>query len=205
MVSGSPCERLADEGGHHAAILEPHARAVGVEDADDLRVDLVIAMIGHGHRLGETLGFVVDAARPDGIDVAPVFLGLRMDERVAVAFGGGGEQEPRALCLGQAERVVRAERTDLERLDRQLEIIDRAGRRGEVENIVHRAGEIDELRHIMLDELKSRVAREMRDIIGIARDEVVDGDDAVALGEEAVGKMGAEKAGAAGDNGHRGG
>ena len=39
-----------------------------------------------------------------------------------------GEQEARALRLGQAERLVRAERADLQRLDRQLEVVDRAGR-----------------------------------------------------------------------------
>ncbi len=105
-------ERLADEGGNDAAVLEPHARAVGVEDADDLGVDLVIAMIGHRHRLGEALGLVVDAARPDGIDVAPVFLGLRMDERIAVAFRGRGEEEARRPWPwpGRARCACRASR-----------------------------------------------------------------------------------------------
>ena len=114
-------------------------------------------------------------------------------------------RKPRAFGLGEAERVVRAERTDLERLDRQLEIIDRAGRRGEMENDVHRAGKIDVLRDIVVDELEFRIAREVGDIVGVARDEIVDGDDAMALGKEAVGEMRAEKSGAAGDNGHRNG
>ena len=33
----------------------------------------------------------------------------------------------------------------------------------------------------------------MGDVVGIARDEVVDGDDAMAFGEEAVDEMGAEE------------
>ena len=52
---------LAHEVRHHPAIVEPHARAVGVEDADDVRVDAVVAVVGHGHRLGEALGLVVDS------------------------------------------------------------------------------------------------------------------------------------------------
>ena len=92
-----------------------------------LGIDLVIAVVGHGHGFGETLGFIVNAARADGVDIAPVGLGLRMFERVAVTFGSGREQELCAFGLGEAEGVVRAERADLERLDRKLEIIDRAG------------------------------------------------------------------------------
>ena len=96
--------------GHGAAVAQPHARAVGVEDADDLRVDAVKAVVGHRHRLGEALGLVVDAARADRVDVAPVGLLLRVLERVAVDLGRRGEHEPRLLRLRQAERVVRAER-----------------------------------------------------------------------------------------------
>jgi len=40
------------------------------------------------------------------------------------------------------------------------------------------------------------------DVVHLARDEVVDGDDVMALGEETVGKMRAEKASATGDDGH---
>jgi len=50
-----------------------------------------------------------------------------MLERVAVAFGGGGEEEFGAFGLGEAEGVVRSQRTDLEGLDGELEIIDGAG------------------------------------------------------------------------------
>ena len=41
-----------------------------------------------------------------------------MDLRVAVDLAGAGQQEARVLGLGQAERVVGAERADLERRDR---------------------------------------------------------------------------------------
>ena len=73
-----------------------------------------------------------------GLTLPQYSSGLRMDERVAVNFRGGGEQEARAFVLGQAERLVRAERADLERLDRQFQIIDRAGGRGEMPDVIHR-------------------------------------------------------------------
>ena len=104
-------------------------------------------------RLGETLGLVVNAARPDGVDVAPIALRLRMDQRIAVALRGRGEEEGRLLRLGQAERVVRAVRADLQRRDRVLEVIDRAGRRGEVEDVMHFVRQEDEIRDVVLDEL----------------------------------------------------
>jgi len=56
----------------HSAVVQLQARAVGVEDADDAGIDFVIAVVGHGDGFGEAFGFVVDGARADGIDVAPV-------------------------------------------------------------------------------------------------------------------------------------
>ena len=116
--------------------------------------DAVLAVVGHGQRLGEALGFVVATARADGVHVAPVFLGLRMHERIAVNLRGGGDEEAGVLVLRQAERLVRAERADLQRLDREFQVIHRAGRRGEMPDVIHRAVEEDELGDILLDEFE---------------------------------------------------
>src|SRR2546423_1014822 len=40
-------QRLADERGDRAPVVEPHARAEGVEDAHDARVDAVGAVVRH--------------------------------------------------------------------------------------------------------------------------------------------------------------
>ena len=106
-------QSLLHEVGDDAAVVELHARAVGVEDADDARIDLVIAVIGHGDGFGEALGFVVDRARADGIHVAPVGFFLRMLERIAVALGGGRDQILRAVFVGDVEGVKGSERADL--------------------------------------------------------------------------------------------
>ena len=157
-------DRLAAEGllhevGQHAAVVEPHSRAVGVEDAHDPGLDAVIAVIGHRDGLGEPLGLVVAAAGTDRVDVAPVVFALGVDLGIAVDFRRAGQQEPRVLGLGQPERVVGAERTDLEGRDRVSEVIDRAGRAGEVEHVVDRPVDLDRLGDVVLDEPETRVDR----------------------------------------------
>ena len=93
-----------------------------------------------------------------------------MHERVAVDLGGRGQEEARALRLGQAERVVRAERADLQGLDRELEVVDRAGRAGEVQDVVDRPVDVrSDVGDVVLDELEARVAGEVRDVVGAAR------------------------------------
>ena len=128
-----------------------------------------------------------------------------MHERVAVDLGGRGDEEALALRLGEAEGLVRAERADLQRLDRQLQVIDRARGRGEVPDVVDLPGEVEELGDVLLDELEVRVAGEMGDVVGLSGDQVVDRDDGMAAGEQQVGEMGTEESRSAGDDGDRAG
>ena len=88
--SGRPRSARVEERGQHAAVVEAHPRTVRVEDPDDLRAQAVHLAVGHRDGLGEALRLVVHAARPDGIHVAPVGLGLRVDLRVAVDLAGAG-------------------------------------------------------------------------------------------------------------------
>ena len=121
-------QRLAQEGRDRAAVVRAHARAVGVEDPHDRRVHALLAVVGHRQRLGVALGLVVDAARADRVDVAPVVLGLRVDLRVAVDLARRRQQEAGAVRLGQPERVMRAVRADLQRVQRQAQVVDRRRR-----------------------------------------------------------------------------
>ena len=122
-----------------------------------------------------------------------------MDERIAVDLGRRREEKPRALLLREAERLVRAERADLERLDRVLEIVDRARGRREMQDRVERARDVDEVRDVLLDEREALVAEKQRDVVRRPRQEVVDADDVVTLREQAFAEVGADEAGAAGD------
>ena len=104
------------------------------------------------------------------------------------------------MCvLGEAERVVRAERTDLERLDREFEVIDGAGRAGEVEHVVDRIADLQRVGDVVADELEARIAPERVEVFEVAGEQVVDGDNLVPLGEEAFAKVGADEPGTAGN------
>ena len=118
-------QRLADEVRDRPAVVRAHPRAVGVEDPHDRGVDPVLRAVRGGQCLGEALRLVVAGAGPDRIDIAPVGLGLGVDERVAVRLRGGCQQEAGTLLLRQAQAVQRPQRTRLHRLDRKLGIVDR--------------------------------------------------------------------------------
>src|SRR5437660_1516924 len=62
---GFAAEGLAHEVGQNAAIIQPHARTVSVEDPADMGMDSMRAVVRHRHRFGKALGLVVDAAQAD--------------------------------------------------------------------------------------------------------------------------------------------
>ena len=177
--------RLADEGRDRATVVGAHPRAVGVEDPDDRRVHALLAVVGHRQRLGVALRLVVHAARADRVHVAPVRLRLRVHLRVAVDLARRRQQEARALELREAERVVRPVRADLQRLQRQPQVVDRARRAGEVVDEVHRLLDPDLVRQVARDE-DELVAAVVLDVRQRARLEVVDTDDAMALCEQCI-------------------
>ena len=190
-------QRLDDEVRHDTPVMGAHSGTVRVEDPHDPGIDTVKAMVGHRQRFGESLRLVVHASRPDRIDVSPVALNLRMDERIAVHLGGGRKEEPRALRLGDAQRIERAQRAHLERLDRQLEIIDRARGRGEVQHAVEIAGDVRELGDVVAHEREALVPGEVRDVVWAPSDEVVEADDRMAVAKKSVAEVRAEEAGGA--------
>ena len=93
---GLALQGLHDEIGDDAAVVGVHARAVGIEDARDLDLELVLAVIVEEQRLGAALALVIAGARADRVDVPPVVFRLRMHGRVAVDLAGRGLQDPAA-------------------------------------------------------------------------------------------------------------
>src|SRR5690606_35525408 len=108
-------------------------------------------------------------------------------------------QVARTLGLGQPQRLVRTQAAHFERLDRQLQVVDRAGRTREVEHAVQRAVDVDEFGHVVADELKALPADQVGDVLGASGHEVVHADDLVTLGEKALTQARAQEAGGAGD------
>jgi hypothetical protein len=137
----------------------------------------------------------------DRVDVAPVPLVLRVDLRVAVDLARGREQVPGPDGLGETERVVRAERADLEGLDRMLEVVAGARGAGEVQDGVNAAVDREELRDVVLLELERSRVEEVLDVLDPAREQAVDGEDVPAALHERAAEVRAKEPSATGDDG----
>src|SRR6266566_1497900 len=190
-------QRLDDEVRHDTAIVRPHARAIRVEDPDDPRVELVEAMIRHGERFGETFCFVIHPAWAHGVHVPPIRFGLRVHQRVAVHFRRRGEQEAGMLRHGETQRLVGAEGADLQRLDRQLEIVDRAGGAREVQHAIERSFDFDVAGDVLVGEPEARMRGDVRQVRRIARDVIVHSQYVVPERQELVYEMRSEESGRA--------
>ena len=98
---------------------------------------------------------------------------------------------------------MRAERAHFQRRDRQFQIIDRAGRRSEMKNVIDLFfRQENEIGNVVLDELVIFVAGQMPNVRVAARDEIVDRDDAMTFRQQTVGQMRPQKTGATGDDGN---
>src|SRR5204863_2847408 len=106
---------------------------------------------------------------------------------------------PRLAILREAECFVRAERSDFQRLDRLLEVVDGTRGRCEVQYVIERAVDVDVVGDVVFDEAEAVAAEEVLDVFRIAGDEVVHADDFVSAIEKELAEVRAEEAGAAGD------
>ena len=82
---------------------------------------------------------------------------------------------------------------DLQSLDTVLQVIDRAGRRGEVKHVVNLAG-IERLADILLQELESRLMTRVREVLHAPGQQVVGADYGVPLCQHRVAQMRSQKA-----------
>jgi len=87
-----------------------------------------------------------------------------MNQRVAITLGSRREQEGRFFRFREPKGVVGAERTNFQGRDRQLEIINRAGGRSEMKNVIDLLGQKEILGHVLFDETIVLVAGEMLDV-----------------------------------------
>src|SRR5439155_1443162 len=85
--------------------VQPHAGSKSIKYPYYARIDGVVAMVRHRHRLGEALRLVVHTTHADAIDAAPVILALRVLLRIAVDLAGAGQQVAGLLQLRQAQTV----------------------------------------------------------------------------------------------------
>jgi hypothetical protein len=186
-------DRLPDERRHRPPVVGPHPLPVGVEDASDTNRDAVHPVIGHRHRLRVALRLVVDAARTHGIDMAPVGLGLRPNLRIAVDLRGRRQDETGTVRLREAKRVQCADRPDLQRVDRVLQIVGRGGRRSEVQDPIDHTLDLERVGDVDLLELEPAPALATGEVLAATGQEGVQNEHVPSFIEETFGQVGAEE------------
>jgi len=191
-------EGLIDEGWHDPPIVDPVAWAIGIEDSYDPGIEIVRSTIGHGDGLGVAFGLIVDRPGPDRIDVAPIGFRLWMDERIAIDFRSGGQEERGSLGSGKFQGVVGTEGSDLKGLKWKLEVVDRTGRAGQMKNPIDGSRDSKRLTDVQLLELEPRMGSEMRQVSARACQQVVDDHDRQPIVKQAITQMAADEPGASG-------
>src|SRR3954463_14681451 len=82
-------DRSASQGLHNevrndAAVVLKHTRAIGIENAGNLYLHSVTAVVIEEHCFRGPLAFVIASARPDRIDKTGIALGLRVHLRISI-------------------------------------------------------------------------------------------------------------------------
>jgi hypothetical protein len=160
--------------------LEPGT--ISVEDTDEVGVYAVVAVVCGDGSLREALGFIVDGARADGIDAAPIGFDLGVDLGVAVALGGGRVEEASVVFAGEVQGVDGACRTDEESFGAEASVVGGAGGRGEVEDIIDLA-RIKWLRDVVFEKAEAALVFEVAEIGEVPGAEVIDTDNCVSCSE----------------------
>ncbi len=121
-----------------------------------------------------------------------------MLERVAVALRCRGLQIACVVTRGNLQRVLHAHRAHAQRLDPQAQILRRAGRRSQIENVIHLA-RIEARANVPLLKPEARMTGEMGEVLQVPRRQIIHAKNGMAFAQQAVGKVRTKKAGSAGD------
>src|SRR5205809_7208315 len=111
----------------------------------------------------------------------------------SVHFGRRCEEESRTFRLREAEGLMGGERSHLQRLDGQFQVVDRDRGTREVEHALEWPLHLDEVGHVVQDQLEVRVALQMVEVRSVPGDEVVHPDHPVAQREQPVAEMRTEE------------
>ena len=100
-----PAQCLIDEIRQRAAIIQPHAGPIRVENPHDMRIHFPVPVVGHRGGFGKAFRLVVNASWSNRIHFPPIRFALRGNVRITIAFAGGSQQELGVLFLCQVQRV----------------------------------------------------------------------------------------------------
>ena len=193
---------LNDEVGNDASVVRQHAGAIGVEDADHADIDVVLAVVVKEEGFGATLAFIVAGTDTDGIDAAFVGLRLGVDFRIPIDLGSGGLEDAGFDALGEAKAVDGSHHGRLGRLDGIELVVWRGCGAGEIVDLVDL--KFERVDNIVANQFEARIGEQVRNVDSTTGEEVIEADDFLTFVEKALTQMGAEEAGAAGDENSHG-
>src|SRR6056297_3200843 len=168
-----------------------HARPVCVEDPRHLDLEPVLPVVVEEEGFGAALALIVAGAWADGIDVAPVAFGLRVNFWIAVDFTGRSLEDLALETLGQAQHVDCAVDRSFRRLNRVVLVMHRRGWAGEIVDLVdlHREWES----YVVTHELEAGMIVQMINIALVAGEEVVETQHLVPLRKQPINQMRADE------------
>ena len=120
-----------------------------------------------------------------------------MNLRIAVHLGRRCLEDLRAGALRKAQQVDCADHAGLGGLNRIALIVDRRGRAGKVVNFIDL--DVQRERDVVAHELEPRLPMQVVHVVLGAGEQVVYAQNVMASLDQPVAKMGADEAGAAGD------
>ena len=113
-----------------------HARSVGIEDAGDLDRQFVLSPIVEEQGFGAAFSFIIAGTGSNRIDASPISLGLRMDFRIAIDFGGRCLENRGSHTFGESKHIDGAVHACLRRLHRIPLIVNGGGGACKIEDLV---------------------------------------------------------------------
>src|SRR5262245_21166971 len=114
-------------------------------------------MIRHRQRFGISFRLVIDTAWADRVDISPILLVLRMNQRVAVNFRSRGEKKLCPLGFRQSEGIMRSHGSCFECLNRQMKVINRACGADKMQDSVEMTCHEKMIADIVMNEFKIRI------------------------------------------------
>lgn len=183
---------LHDEIGDHSAVVGVHARTIGVEQTSHAHGQTVLTVVGKKQGFGAAFALVVAGAQANGIDVAPVRFWLGVHGGVAVDLAGRGLKDFGPDPFGQAEHVDGAMHAGLGGLHRIELVVNGRGWAGQVVDFVH--FKVQRKSDVVADDFKAWIAKQVRDVLLGAGEEIVHADDLVSFTEKPFAKVRSEKA-----------
>ena len=168
-----------------------HARPVCVEDPRHLDLEPVLPVVVEEEGLGAALALVIAGARADGIDVAPVTFGLRMNFGIAVDLAGRSLKDLAFEALGQPQHVDRAMHRGLGRLDRVVLVMHRRSRAGQIVDLVDL--HVEREGHVMAHEFEAGMVVQVIDVALVASEKVIETQHLVTLRQQTIDQVRADE------------